>query len=193
MQADLFESPVAYPALELATHPGEGYRQRTLINAKAADLTVAFAVDYTTGGERLTKTAAGAKFSEIPMGSDIERAAEKLIVLLRTHQVTELNVAGNGIYTMQKHGFSQARCNQWLFDVFKQALPLHPALQRVRSGGQTGADWAGLVCAYALRVPAYGFFPARYRQRNAKGAEVYWDDVSVLYAQIEQQAAALQR
>ncbi len=36
----------------------EGYGHRTYINAASADVTLAFAVDFTTGGEKCTKDAA---------------------------------------------------------------------------------------------------------------------------------------
>lgn len=41
------------------------YTPRTYYNAKSADLTVAFAVDFSTAGERCTHKAAGANIVQL--------------------------------------------------------------------------------------------------------------------------------
>lgn len=157
--------------LRLEAHASYSYVPRTTENAKSADVTVAFAVDFNTAGERLTKREAGARYIGIPFGSDVVVAAEKLSAFLAHRQGRTLNVAGNGIYTLAEHGVSQEKANAWVHSVLQQVHSKTP-LSLIRSGGQTGIDQAGLVAALALGIPALGFYPNRFRRRNAQGVEV---------------------
>ena len=48
------------------------YHDRTVINASWADLTVAFAIDFGTAGERLTRKAAGDRYLPVNIPSSAE-------------------------------------------------------------------------------------------------------------------------
>lgn len=93
-------------------------------------------------------------------------AARLLYKALRFHNAKTLNIAGNGIYTLQE-SCAQEALNQWLFDVIS-IVHRHWPLAAVRSGGQTGVDLAGLVAAYALGVwRVISLLPRGYVQRGA--------------------------
>lgn len=190
MQHDLFEAPSVAeerPAL-LLTQGIAGYRQRTLDNAHAADLTVAIAADFTTHGERLTQRAAGAKFLAIAFGGAIKEASLQIQAELQARSVQTLNVAGNGLYTFKKYGYTQAEVNQWLYGVLSNIdATLLPKC--IRSGGQTGMDWAALVCAIKLGIPAHGHFPAGFVRRNLAGQDY---ESEALDIEIELRADALE-
>ena len=180
MQHDLFGAPLVEevrPGL-LLTQGIAGYRQRTLDNAHAADLTVAIAADFTTHGERLTQRAAGGKFLAIPFGISVEEAALKIQAELQARSVQILNVAGNGLYTFKKYGHTQADVNQWLCDVFS-SIDSNFWPKCIRSGGQTGMDWAALVCAIKLGIPAHGHFPAGFVRRNLAGQDYESDAMDI--------------
>ncbi len=174
-QADLFGQAQeaapeqVYPALVLQEHPAEGYRSRTLINAQQADLTVAFAVDFDTAGERLTKSAAAGRYVAIAHATPVSDAVKALCdVLKRLPGPAVLNVAGNGLYTFQKKlGLGQAEVNAWVHSMLERVHRSTP-LARIRSGGQTGADTAGLVSALALQVPALGLYPKGFLRRDTR-------------------------
>ncbi|HBO5516208.1 TPA: hypothetical protein L4559_005136 [Pseudomonas aeruginosa] len=151
--------------LTLKQHPIPGYRARTLVNAESADLTVAFASDFGTAGERLTHKAAGKRYIAIPLTTPAEEAGMILAASLRKHGASTLNVAGNGIYTLSHHGWTQESANLWLYLALRAACQSAP-IQLIRSGGQTGADLAGLVAACELSIPALGYFPKGYLQRG---------------------------
>lgn len=175
MNLNLFEDSVkedVFPALVLEENVSDGWRQRTIENARKAELTVAFAVDFQTGGEQLTAKAAGKRYMGIPYGSDVDFAGNILARALKAFEVKTLNVAGNGLYTLVKHGVSQTQCNRWVFEVLAKAHAQAP-LQRIRSGGQTGVDWAGLVSGLALEIPVLGLFPKNFRQRNRSGEDIF--------------------
>lgn len=175
MQSDFFGLPPAeqrpaLPALTLSDDATtDGYSQRTIKNAHSADLTIALATDFTTAGERLTKRAAGNKYLAIDFErsapEQVEEQAQAIVKRLEVAAGSRLNVAGNGIYTLAQHGISQEQVNQRLYTLLRRVHELHP-LTSVRSGGQTGVDIAGLIAAVALNIPAIGFFPKGYVQRN---------------------------
>lgn len=175
--------------LQLAAHASYSYVPRTTENAKSADVTVAFAVDFTTAGERLTKREAGDRYIGIQFGSDVVAAADKLSAFLASREARTLNIAGNGIYTLAEHGVSQEKANAWVHSVLKLVQAKTP-LSQVRSGGQTGIDQAGLVAAMALGIPALGLYPNRFRRRNAQGVEVT-ASADAIRAELEAQAAQL--
>ncbi|HDR9105386.1 TPA: DUF4326 domain-containing protein [Burkholderia vietnamiensis] len=185
------KNSVTMEKLRLQAHESYSYVPRTKENAYEADITVAFAVDFGTAGERLTKREAGHRYVGIPFGSDVEAAARKLAKSL-AHLPGEsrtLNVAGNGIYTLAEHGLDQARVNQWVFDVLSRVVE-QVTLSLIRSGGQTGIDQAGLVAALALGIPALGHYPKSFRRRNAQGNEVT-ATAAAIRAELEAEAKAL--
>lgn len=151
--------------LTLEQHPAPGYRARTLVNAEAADLTVAFASDFGTAGERLTHKAAGKRYIAIPLGTPSEEAGMLLATSMCKRGISELNVAGNGISTLSLHGWTQETVNLWIYQVLRVSNQISP-IKQVRSGGQTGADLAGLIAACALSIPALGYFPKGFMQRR---------------------------
>lgn len=158
--------------LRLSAHESYSYAPRTGENARGADVTVAFAVDFSTAGERLTQREAGARYVGIAYGEDPVTAASVLAKFMAARKGSSLNVAGNGVYTLKAHGVSQAQANQWVFEVLSKVLEQTP-ISALRSGGQTGIDQAGLVAALALGIPAYGLYPKSFRRRNADGDEVH--------------------
>ena len=168
MQLDMFSDPGVFngtPSLTLLEDMSPEYKPRTLKNAREADVTVAFAVDFATAGERLTHRAAGPRYVGIPYGRPVREAATQLEAFLKQKQARSLNVAGNGIYTLNLRRVSQREANQWVYDVLKLATSA-VGLRAIRSGGQTGIDTAGLVAALALGIPATGLYPKGFKTRG---------------------------
>jgi hypothetical protein len=156
--------------LTVKEHWSSSYYQRTAHNANSADFTAAFAVDFTTSGERLTKRVAGEKFLEIfiPGNKPIE-AARKLWKAVAASTKT-LNIAGNGIYTMSQHGWTQEMVNQYIYETI-QILEPYSDIRKIVSGGQTGADLAGGVAGVALGIPVEMTLPRGFRQRHEDGVD----------------------
>lgn len=165
MQMDFFaqEAPPA-PALQLQAHASADYGPRTGENARGADVTVAFAVDFETAGERLTHRVAGPRYVGIALGSNVPAAADQLSAFMAKRNARSLNIAGNGIYTLATQGISQAEVNRWVFEVLS-LVHKNRGLTFIRSGGQTGVDTAGLVAGLALGVPVLGLYPKGFRRR----------------------------
>lgn len=193
MQLDFFSAPPSAPThtLQLLEHVSSDYAPRTGENARGADVTVAFAVDFTTAGERLTHRVSKPRYVGIDYGSNVEEAARALCEFLRKCNGRSLNVAGNGIYTLTKSGVTQAQANQWVYDVLSRVHAIIP-LQAIRSGGQTGIDVAGLVAALALGIPATGLWPKGFRQRLANQKDVLRTPEE-LHVELTAAAAAIRR
>jgi hypothetical protein len=64
--------------LKIYAHSKASYAARTRHNAEVSDLTAAFALDFTTSGELMTKRAAGDKLVEIPLTLEWIEAARVL-------------------------------------------------------------------------------------------------------------------
>ncbi len=152
--------------IEVLEHSASEYAPRTRHNAHNADLTVAFAVDFSTSGERLTRKAAGQRYCAIDLALPGLDAARLLYVAARRHQAKTINVAGNGIYTLAQHGWSQERVNSHLVDVL-ELVHHHWGIERIISGGQTSVDIAGIVAACHLGIDATATLPRGFIQRGA--------------------------
>lgn len=175
--------------LRICEHPSPKYAPRTEHNAKSAGLTVAFALDFSTMGERLTRRVAGEKYLAIDLNMESIQAARELYKAMRRHGATSLNVAGNGLYTLQAKGWSQARVDRYVFAVLGKVAE-HLPLKLVVSGGQTGVDIAGITAAHALGITAVATLPKGFVQRDAAGKDSVHTREEI-ESQVKQGAAAL--
>ncbi|WP_321820877.1 MULTISPECIES: hypothetical protein [unclassified Burkholderia] len=153
---------------ELTTHAERGYSPRTRHNARVADLTAAFAFDFETRGELLTHLCAGPSYVALPLTVPPIEAARQLFRALRARNARVLNVAGNSLPTLLKHGVDQDAANAYVFETIS-IVTRHWRLMRIVSGGQTGIDVAGGVAALALGIDAVLTFPPGFLQRAADG------------------------
>ena len=169
--------------------PFTGYGPRTKYNAENADITIAIAVDFNTAGERLTQKCAIGRFIAINPSSSPESAAERIIEFMTRKGAVSINIAGNGIYSWERAGWSQERVNKYFYDTLALVHAARP-IESIRSGGQTGADWAGLVAADALGIAGVGYFPKGYIQRNSSRVD-FNNTPATLRAQLEKETAVL--
>ncbi|MBD8088544.1 hypothetical protein IFT48_00870 [Pseudomonas fluorescens] len=151
--------------MKFTEHKKPTYPPRTQHNAQSADLTVAFAEKFDSGGEVLTHSMAGDRYVGIALKKAPRDAAIELFRACKKHNAQVLNVAGNGIYTLKDFDWTQESLNLWAFQVMKFVHDHHP-FKKVISGGQTGVDWAGGVAAEVLGIPGEMTFPKGYMQRT---------------------------
>ncbi len=159
--------------------PQYDYQHRTAINASGADVTIAFAVDFTTAGEKLTKRLvrqSGNRY--VSINANVREVSAERIKILRARlfqdQCRTLNIAGNSLHTLRGR-MSQADCDEFVLDFLGGALDQtrYPFLyiESIRSGGQTGFDEAGLKAAMRLQIPAICLAPKGWRFRGADGVD----------------------
>jgi hypothetical protein len=147
-------------------HKSEKYTPRTYANACRADVTVAIAVDFTTAGEKCTKTAAKKKYVSYDFESDPVTCGELFANHCKTFGVKIVNVAGNGIYTFSRHNYTQHQVNVWMLDFIETLILHYPQITLFISGGQTGVDFSiGVVCEL-LGLQCEMLFPKGFIQRH---------------------------
>jgi hypothetical protein len=147
---------------------------RTKRNVDAADVTIAMAHDYSTGGERLTKRLAESRgYSRfIEFAGSIDNFAKNIVAGLTNTRGTSINVAGNGIYTWKLGGKTQEQVNQMMFDTLSRVKEMYPNLRTIITGGQTGSDIAGAIAGRALGLNVDVHMPKGFLQKNADGKTV---------------------
>lgn len=161
-------------------HPDAGYRPRTLANA-AADLTIAIAADMSTAGERLTKSAVleqGKVYCPIQYrGESATEAAvlaiQRAIQSIDKREIT-VNIAGNGIYTLDKmRSVGQEEVDRYTFELLSAVVRDlgDKKIGLIRSGGQTGFDEAGIKAGMSLDIPTEVLAPKGWKLRDAKGID----------------------
>jgi len=186
---------MAMKKFTLELSPVVGYTERTRVNIRESDVTLAIAKDFSTAGERLTSRCAhncNKPIVRVPHKTpDLEywvgvfvgimnRAYEKI------HKPLVLNGAGNGTYTL---GESQQEADAFALSFLQRALESPDRkfeIAEVRSGGQTGYDVAIVKAAISLGIPArihcarasgvYGY----YMIRTADGFDKAYDRASYL-------------
>ena len=172
------------------TQSDGGYQKRTAENAQAddVDITLSFAVDFSTYGERATARAAGDSIvqEDIPVlkggkGIDLSRAAvdsvvgsicDRLPLEFVDGEPFGVNIAGNGLYTLAGKGVTQEQCNRFLTEVLKGLKERGLDVVSVRTGGQTGVDEAGAVAASSLGIRTTVHAPKGWTYRGADGKDV---------------------
>lgn len=169
--------------MKIQDHDSSGYAARTKHNADSADVTIAVAVNFSTAGERLTKKLAQdngfERYVPFYFTEDPVECARKLYVHMKCYNLRSINVAGNGVYSLSDHGYSQEDANLWIY----QCLSLiheHLGITKIVSGGQSGVDLAGGVAAKLLEIDCVMTLPRGYKQRWEDGVDKQfkkWDIV----------------
>lgn len=171
-----------------STSESNSYPSRTKENADWSDITIAFAIDFNTAGEKLTKNLAGNKYisSALPADSNYEDSlasnnenaysyhANEIYKQLKAKgklKNIKLNIAGNGIYSLR--GFTtQEELNEYITNVIKTLQNLGVTISEIRSGGQTGVDEAGIIAAQRLEIPNEVHSTANFMFRDKSGKDI---------------------
>lgn len=158
--------------LKILEHSSSSYGPRTYANAKEADVTIALAVDYTTAGEKLTHKAAGDKYLALKINTSMDIVLARILFLhMRKYNCKSINVAGNGIFTLTKHGINQEYINRTLYNIIS-LVSTHLPINHIYCGGQTGVDLAGAIAGYKLGIDTTVLLPKGFKQRHEDGIDV---------------------
>ena len=164
--------------IDFQEEPTSGYRNRTIKNA-SADATIALATDFSSAGEKLTKTSVlnqNKKYIALN-ANDLTITKErvnKIIQELNSVNAITLNIAGNGIYTM-KNQYTQQQVDDFTYTLLLQVLTspdLITPIQSIRSGGQTGFDEAGAKAGMKLGIPTIVLAPKGWTFRTVLGKDI---------------------
>ena len=166
------------PTTVFREEPTTGYRNRTIKNAKA-DATIAFATDFTTAGEKLTKNSVlqqGKKYIPVDTNNSeiTDELVESIVSQLNEVNAKSLNIAGNGIYTL-KGKYTQEQVDNYVYELLSRVVNspnLKTPIATIRSGGQTGYDEAGIKAAQKLGIINGILAPKGWKFRDASGRDI---------------------
>lgn len=163
----------------LFTESSGGYAIRTQENAQSTDLTFAFAADFSTAGEKATEKAAKGKIFQVSIDSSLDDAASAArdvydgMTELERSSSLSVNIAGNSIGTLVQHGISQEGINRYVTTFLSTLRECGACIKKVLSGGQTGADEAGIIAAMSLNIPAEVHAPKYWAMRSVDNKDIY--------------------
>lgn len=160
-------------------HSSSNYSPRTYYNAKSAQITLAFAMDFNTAGEKLTKKASYLNYLSLDLRQEWIGNARLIYKELKRNNFTVINIAGNGIYTLKKQGLSQSDVNTYVFNCLSKVHEFHK-ISKIYTGGQTGVDLAGAITGYNLDIDTEVTLPKGFIIRFEDGK-----DISMTRAQVE--------
>ena len=184
-----FAEPEAKPQVRFTESSG-GYKVRTIENANADDIdfTFAFAANFGTAGEVLTRESSKDWYIgvDLPRAADgrgldlskeaIAAAGDRIYDLLpeefRKGEPMSVNLAGNGIYTLAQYGITQEQVNEFICGVHEHLASKGVNVKFYRSGGQTGVDQAVGALNEVFGVPVTVHAPKGYVFRGADGKDV---------------------
>ena len=136
------------------------YPSRTIKNVCNSDCTIAFAVDFNTRGEVLTKRICGDKRKpyfalDLNNLNVTQERINKLVNCLNSLNGSEItiNIAGNGIYT--PHMTLQEAIDEFIYLLMKKVLShkyLTKKIVKIVCGGQSGVDEAGAKAGMKLGI-----------------------------------------
>lgn len=155
----------------------KGYAARTKMNVKETDATVAFAVDFSTGGEKITRKLCmdlNKPFLPIKIDGSILNSLKELTIFLQNHNIEKLNIAGNGIYTFRKHN-NESSTFQFALDelIFRCLKTVDTSMVKlIQSGGQTGVDESAIKAGIKLKIPTKIIAPKGWMFRGFDGKDV---------------------
>lgn len=152
---------------------GRGYALRTKHNVVNSDFTIMVAKDYTTAGERLTERLSGTKGIKLSFDLSSLDAANNFYKFIKNKNNIALNIAGNGIHTFQKFNITQKEINIWMFTfIFHLVNDYAITINKIISGGQTGADISAAVVSDIFKIPCELTFPIGLLQRTVDGIDI---------------------
>lgn len=159
-------------------HNSTQYPPRTYENA-SADATIAFAFNFNTPGELLTKDSVKAQsklYLPINVKTPYDMVRIKSVSLqISDRKATTLNIAGNQLATAIKYGYTQDSVDESVYR-YLYAILHHPGFDAnitlIRSGGQSGFDEAGLKAAVRLGIPAICLCPRGWKFADINGKTI---------------------
>lgn len=156
--------------LHLNQDQSYSYKDRTIFNAENSDLTIYFADKNHTesGGAKLTSRHAKV-FYMVTVPSHVNFVTDAILEALEGIPHPIINIAGNGIARFNSY-MTQNNINAFVYSVLKDVHDCH-RITMIRSGGQTGADWGGIIAGVALEIETVATFPLHFRQRDKFGKD----------------------
>jgi hypothetical protein len=135
---------------------------------------VAFAFDFNSAGEVLTKRFASPRIYQLQISEFSQLEVDEFCRKYRGYLCDTLHIAGNGAHTLYKHwGKSYQDKADALVKGFLELALAQVSVQKIFCGGQTGIDEAGAKAALALGIPLEVTMPHQYKIRDHRNIDRY--------------------
>jgi len=152
-------------------HHEPGYALRTVANARAADLTICFGVNFKSPGMILTHKSSYGKYFPVNMLYKIDdKLINELVVAIFDRSPDVINIAGNSLYSMREI-MTQEQCNEYVFNVLQPVMDCFQGIS-FRIGGQSGGDLAGGLAVDKLGLDCICLAPKNWLFRTADGVDI---------------------
>lgn len=162
-------------------HSSEKYAPRTVANAASSDITFAFACDFKSGGEVLTKRSVlnhGKIY--IPVNMSNQTIDYNRILSICKHMEGKtigkssliINIAGNGIYTLKNYGITQYDSDFFIVRMIDEIENYGIKISKIKCGGQTGADESGAKAGLRLSIETEVLAPNGWKFRDINGIDI---------------------
>lgn len=162
-------------------HKTAGYPGRTIENAQA-DVTLAYAFNFLTSGEKLTRNAveaAGKLYFPLMADHLPPDVMEQVGSVIGLGETKTINIAGNALDTCLKFNnrYSQQVIDTTVYITLNVILRIaypngFPKDLQIQSGGQSGFDEAGLKAAVLMGIPALCIAPKGWMFKDAAGRTI---------------------
>lgn len=170
--------------IKFKEHQISSYPARTEENVKLSDITLAFANNFFTAGEILTRNLCS-KYNKIYVPINLNKKFykedfDKLVTIfdfqVHNYKINEnsviINIAGNGIYSLK---WEQYIVDEMILRFFEEIfikynlITLNP---KIISGGQTGIDEAGIKAAEKIGIECEILAPKNWMFRGKNGIDI---------------------
>ena len=159
-----------------STSKNSDYPSRTQENIDNSDITVAFAVNFKTPGEIGTEKKAKGKYVAVQLtenNGELSFDNNSLDTIVSMASIIgrpiKMNIAGNSIPTF---AVGQDKVNDAIEKALKYLQDKGVQIEEIRSGGQTGADEAGIIAAQRLGIPSIVHGTSDWKFRPSTGKDV---------------------
>ena len=163
--------------LTLIEDQSSDYKNRTEVNARDADVTIAIALLPNSLGETLTRNMAkkhNRLFISVSPLDDVDVKSSEIsdtLSKLFMDKAFKINIAGNGLKTMQGK-FTQKQCDEFTLSLMRLILQKNKLnVELIRSGGQTGFDEAGIKASLTLGIKTIGYYPKGFKIMHMSGSK----------------------
>ena len=148
------------------------YTKRTLQNVKESDGTLIISTNFNTPGEKLTMRLLKEykkpyMLVEIKDNSIYEKDKIKLQEFIDLNKIKVLNIAGNNISRYRT--LNQSQLDDIIYDFLKNLSKI----DKIISGGQSGADESGIKAGIKLNIKTRINLPEKWMFRDKNGTDIY--------------------
>lgn len=162
--------------IDFREHESYGYAARTVRNISQADITLAFAYDFNSAGEKLTRNLCDTlqkpyQAINLYSGFDAYDRIEPIVWFLKSIKCESINIAGNGIYTLRQK-YTQTEIDEFIINFMTDVIKGYGKRVKILSGGQTGVDEAGLKFGDITGLETICNFPKGWLFRDIRGKDI---------------------